>query len=376
MNRDKAREIVFSLLRNLRKQNGSDLFITTGFPPAIKVDGAISPTGQVPLTDEQAKIMVNAIMNERQQREFQETNECNFAIASDSIGRFRVSAFVQQGKIGAVLRTINTAIPTVDGLGLSPVLKEISMTTRGLVVIVGATGAGKTTTLAAMMGYRNRHSHGHIVTVEDPVEYVHQHEQCVITQREIGVDTESWEIGLKNALRQAPNVIMIGEVRDRETMEYAIQFAETGHLCVTTLHTNNANQALDRIINFFPENRREQVLMDLSLNLRALISQRLIPSATGAGRVCAMEIMHDTPLIKDLIFKGRTNEIKDAIAKSSELGMQTFDQHLFELYTSGKITYEEAIRNADSKNELRLRVKLETNQTTTIPGLSLAEVNG
>lgn len=376
MNREKAREIVFSLLRNLCKQNGSDLFLTTGFPPAIKVDGVITPTGQVPLTEEQAKIMVNAIMNERQQREFQQTNECNFAIASEGTGRFRVSAFIQQGKTAAVLRTINTEIPTFQALGLSPVLKDIAMTTRGLVIVVGATGAGKTTTLAAMIGHRNRHSHGHIVTVEDPVEYVHQHEQCVVSQREIGVDTESWEIGLKNALRQAPNVIMIGEVRDRETMEYAIQFAETGHLCVTTLHTNNANQALDRIINFFPENRREQLLMDLSLNLRALISQRLIPSAEGSGRICAMEIMHDTPLIKDLIFKGRTNEIKDAIAKSFEQGMQTFDQHLFELYTSGKITYEEAIRNADSKNELRLRVKLETGQTTTVPGLSLAEVNG
>jgi twitching motility protein PilU len=299
-------------------------------------------------------------MNDRQARDFDATKEYQFAINPQGIGRFRVSAFIQQGQVGAVLRTIITKIPTVDELELPENLKEIAMTTRGLVIIVGATGSGKSTTLAAMVGHRNNSSRGHIVTIEDPVEYVHPHGNCVITQREVGVDTESWHAALKNTLRQAPDVILIGEIRDRETMEYGIQFAETGHLCLATMHANNANQALDRIINFFPEEKRSQLLMDLSLNVEALISQRLIPRQNGEGRVAAMEIMLASPLISDLIFKGEVARIKEIMAKSTRLGMRTFDQSLFALYEKGTISYEEVMRNADSKNELRLKIKLES----------------
>jgi twitching motility protein PilU len=342
------------------------LFITAGFPPAIKVDGTIHKATDTPLKADQAAIMVRSIMNDKQIKEFDATNESNFAIAPQGIGRFRVSAFVQQGMVGAVLRTITTEIPTLEDLELPPILKDIVMNKRGLCIIVGGTGSGKSTTLAAMIGHRNENSRGHIVSVEDPIEYVHPHKGCVITQREVGVDTESWHAALKNTLRQAPDVILIGEIRDKETMEYGIQFAETGHLCLATLHANSANQALDRIINFFPEERRQQLLMDLSLNAKAFVSQRLVPREGGIGRVASMEIMLNTPLIQDLIFKGEVGQIKEIMSKSTRLGMQTFDQSLFSLYEEGTITYEEAMRNADSKNELRLRIKLESKRDSAI----------
>jgi twitching motility protein PilU len=378
MERDQATRLMQGLLKKLVDKNGSDLFITTGFPPAIKVDGEIHRASDQPLTPDQSAIIVRSIMNDRQAREFDGTKECNFAINPQGIGRFRVSAFIQQGNVGAVLRRIITKIPTLEELDLPPVLKDITMTKRGLVIVVGATGSGKSTTLAAMVNHRNANSRGHIMTIEDPVEYVHPHNRCVITQREVGVDTESWHAALKNTLRQAPDVILIGEIRDRETMEYGIQFAETGHLCLATLHANSANQALDRIINFFPEEKRSQLLMDLSLNVKALISQRLIPRDKAPGRVAAMEIMLQSPLISDLIYKGEVNKIKEIMAKSTRLGMQTFDQDLYNLYERGLISYEEAMRNADSKNELRLRVKLESKRDRTVAaddsgGLQLAE---
>ncbi|HEU0283450.1 MAG TPA: PilT/PilU family type 4a pilus ATPase, partial [Gallionella sp.] len=299
-------------------------------------------------------------MNDRQAAEFEATHECNFAISPPGIGRFRVNVFMQQQRVGMVLRTITTKIPDLDAMGMPPILKDIVMTKRGLVILVGGTGSGKSTTLAAMLGHRNKNSYGHIITIEDPVEYVHEHINCIITHREVGVDTESWHNALKNTLRQAPDVILIGEIRDRETMEYAVAFAETGHLCMATLHANSANQALDRIINFFPEERREQLLMDLSLNIKALISQRLIPKKDSAGRVAAIEIMLNSPLIADMIFKGEVNAIKEIMSKSRELGMETFDGALFNLYESGAISYEEALKNADSVNDLRLRIKLES----------------
>jgi twitching motility protein PilU len=303
---------------------------------------------------------VRAIMNDRQTKEFDATKECNFAIAPPGIGRFRVNAFVQQGNTGCVIRLINSKIPTLEELDLPPVLKEVVLSKRGLVIMVGGTGSGKSTSLAAMVGYRNEKTRGHIVTIEDPVEYVHQHKGCVITHREVGVDTENWHAALKNTLRQAPDVILIGEIRDRETMEYGIQFAETGHLVLATLHANSSNQALDRIINFFPDERREQLLMDLSLNIRALVSQRLIPRESGSGRIAAMEIMLNSPLIQDLIFKGKVQEIKEVMSRSTRIGMKTFDQALYDLYETGFISYEDALRNADSKNELRLKIKLES----------------
>ncbi len=360
MERDQAIRLMQDLLRRMVEKKGSDLFITAGFPPAIKVDGEIRPQSERALTPEQSAVLVRAIMNDRQTRDFDATKECNFAIAPPGIGRFRVSAFIQQGYTGAVLRTINAKIPTIEELELPAVLKEVVLSKRGLVILVGGTGSGKSTSLAAMVGYRNEKTRGHIVTIEDPVEYVHPHAGCVITHREVGVDCENWLVALKNTLRQAPDVILIGEIRDRETMEYGIQFAETGHLVLATLHANNSNQALDRIINFFPEERREQLLMDLSLNVRALISQRLIPRESGSGRIAAMEIMLQSPLISDLIFKGEVSKIKDVMARSNRLGMKTFDQALFELYEAHLISYEDALRNADSKNELRLRVKLES----------------
>ena len=366
MEREQAVRLTQNLLRKMVERNGSDLFLTCGFPPAIKVDGTIHKATDTPLSSDQAAIMVRAIMNDRQIKEFDSTKECNFAIAPQGIGRFRVSAFIQQGHVGAVLRTITTEIPTLEDLDLPPILKDIVMNKRGLVIVVGGTGSGKSTTLAAMIGHRNENSRGHIVSIEDPIEYVHPHKGCVITQREVGVDTESWHAALKNTLRQAPDVILIGEIRDRETMEYGIQFAETGHLCLATLHANSANQALDRIINFFSEERRQQLLMDLSLNAKAIVSQRLIPREGGIGRVAAMEILLNTPLIADLIFKGAVGQIKEIMAKSTRLGMQTFDQALFELYESSMIAYEEAMRNSDSKNELRLRVKLESKRDSAI----------
>jgi len=359
MDQSQAEKFVFDLLRLMVAKNASDLFITTGFPPAMKIDGKVTPVTNQALTAQQAKEITRSIMNDKQAAEYDATNECNFAVGIPGLARFRVNAFVQRGSAGLVFRTIATNIPKFEDLGLPEVLKEVSMTKRGLVIFVGGTGSGKSTSLAAMVGYRNENSYGHIITIEDPVEFIHEHKNCIITQREIGVDTDNWHIALKNTLRQAPDVILIGEIRDRETMDYAIAFAETGHLCMATLHANSTNQALDRIINFFPEERRNQLLMDLSLNAKAFISQRLIPKKDGKGRVAAMEIMLNSPLISDLIFKGEVHEIKEIVAKSRELGMQTFDQALFDLYESGQISYEDALRNADSVNEVRLRIKLE-----------------
>jgi twitching motility protein PilU len=358
MDRDQASKFVNDLLRAMVAKKASDLFITAGFPPAFKVDGKMTPVSSQSLTPVHTQELARSIMNDKQAAEFERTKECNFAINPPGIGRFRVNAFVQQQRVGIVLRTITTTIPRMEDLGLPEVLKDVVMTKRGLVIVVGATGSGKSTTLAAMIGYRNENSHGHIITIEDPIEYVHDHKNCLVTQREVGVDTESWEMALKNTLRQAPDVILIGEVRERETMENAIAFAETGHLCLCTLHANSSNQALDRIINFFPEERRAQLLMDLSLNLKGMISQRLIPKKDSKGRSAAIEIMLNSPLIADLIFKGEVHEIKEIMKKSRELGMQTFDQALFDLYESGNISYEDAMRNADSMNELRLAIKL------------------
>ena len=363
MEREQAQKFMHELLRVMLSRRASDLFVTAGFPPAIKVDGKVTAVSNQTLTPQHTIELTNGIMNEKQQKEFEATQECNFALHVPNIGRFRVNAFVQQQRVGMVLRTITTTIPKFDDLGLPPVLKDVSMAKRGLIIFVGATGSGKSTSLASLVGYRNENSYGHIITIEDPVEYVHEHKNCIITQREVGVDTDNWFAALKNTLRQAPDVILIGEIRDRNTMEYAISFAETGHLCMSTLHANSANQALDRIINFFPEDRRPQLLMDLSLNLKAFISQRLIPKKGGVGRVAAVEIMLNSPLISDLVFKGEVHQIKEIMAKSRELGMQTFDQHLFDLYEAGLISYEDALRNADSVNDLRLRVKLESKQS-------------
>ena len=358
MDRAQATKLVTVLLERLIADGGSDLFLTAGFAPAIKKDGHIAPLMDRPLTHEQSALMVRSIMNDRQAREFDEFKEAQFAISPPS-GRFRVSAFVQQGRTGAVLRVINTQIPEFDDLGLPPILKDVVMSERGLVVFAGATGSGKSTSLAAMLGYRNAHSAGHIITIEDPIEFVHPHRKSIITQREVGVDTQSWENALKNTLRQAPNVILVGEVRTRETMEYAINFAETGHLVLCTLHANSANQALDRVINFFDEGKREQVLMDMSLNVRSIISQRLVRKI-GGGRVAAVEVLLNTPHVTDLIFKGKVADIKDAMARGTDQGMQTFDQHLFQLFEAGLIDFTEALRNADSQNELRLNIKLNS----------------
>jgi len=360
MERDQASKFVSDLLRLLVTRNGSDLFLTADFPPAIKVDGKVSKVSPQPLSGGHTISLARAIMNDKQAAEFERTKECNFAISPAGIGRFRVSAFLQQGHVGMVLRTIPAHIPTVDELGLPTILKDIAMTKRGLVIMVGATGSGKSTSMAAMVDWRNENAQDHIITVEDPVEFVHPHKNCIITQREVGIDTEDWDIALKNSLRQAPDVILMGEVRDRKTMELAVAFAETGHLCMATLHANSANQALDRIINFFPEERRDQLLMDISLNLKAMISQRLIPRQEGKGRRAAVEIMLNTPLMADLIFKGQVGELKELMKRSRELGMQTFDQALFDLYEGQVITYEDALRNADSVNDLRLQIKLNS----------------
>lgn len=359
MEREQAIKFMLDLLKLLKQKNGSDLFITVGFPPAMKIDGKVTPVSKQPLTPENAKALTYCIMNDRQLKEYEATKECNFAIAPPGVGRFRCNSFIQQSHPGLVMRTITTEIPTLDSLGLPEVLKDVCMTKNGLVIMVGGTGTGKSTSLAAMVDYRNQNSHGHIVTIEDPIEYVHPHKNCIIMQREVGVDTEDWGIALKNSLRQAPDVILLGEIRDRETMQFAIQFAETGHLALATLHANNANQALDRIINFFSEERKHQLLMDLSANLRAIVSQRLLKSRSGEGRVAAIEILLNSPLIKDLIRKGELHEIKPIMAKSREIGMQTFDQALYDLYEADQITYDDALRYADAQNELRLRIKLE-----------------
>ena len=360
MERDQASKFINDLLQLMVNRKGSDLFLTAEFPPAIKVDGAVARVSPQPLSPNHTMALARSIMSDRQMAEFERTKECNFAISPAGIGRFRVNAFIQQGRVGMVLRTIPADIPTIDQLGLPQVLKDVAMTKRGLCIFVGATGSGKSTSLAAMVDWRNQNSFGHIITVEDPIEFVHPHKNCIITQREVGLDTDSWEAALKNTLRQAPDVILMGEIRDRETMEHAIVFSETGHLCMATLHANSANQALDRIVNFFPEERREQLLLDLSLNLRGMISQRLMPRQGTKGLIAALEVLLNTPLVSDLIAKGDVVEIKEIMQKSRELGMQTFDQALFDLFEAGSITYEDALRNADSVNNLRLQIKLHS----------------
>lgn len=357
MTNEQALSYMHNLLRAMLDKKASDLFISADFPPAMKIDGKMTPVTQQKLTGAHTKAFAEALMNEKQRNEFAQDKECNFAIWPKEIGRFRVNVFVQQENVGMVLRTITTKIPNFDEMGLPQQLKEVVMSKRGLMILVGGTGSGKSTTLAALIDYRNQNSHGHIITIEDPVEYVHPSKNCLITHREVGRDTNGWFAALKNTLRQAPDVILIGEIRDRETMEFALAFAETGHLCMATLHANSANQALDRIINFFPEERHAQLHMDLSLNLRAFVSQRLVPKKSG-GRCAAIEILLNSPLVADLILKGETGMIKEAMAKSVELGMQTFDQALFDLCESGLITQEDALRNADSYNELRLKFKL------------------
>jgi twitching motility protein PilU len=359
VDRDKAIKYMHDLLQTMVEKNGSDLFVTAGAVPSIKVDGEMKPLSNQSLNPQHTQILVSSIMNDKQRSEFEETQECNFAISLPGLSRFRVNAFTQRGSVGVVLRVIRVDIPQFEELNLPPILQDIAMTKRGLVIFVGATGSGKSTSLAAMIGYRNQNSYGHIITIEDPIEFVHKHGNCIVMQREEGVDTDSFETALKKTLRQSPDVILIGEIRARETMEHAIAFAETGHLCLSTLHANNTNQALDRIINFFPEERRQQLLMDLSLNLKGLVSQRLIPTVSGEGRVAAVEIMINSPLMADLIFKGEVHEMKSLMTRSTELGMQTFDQALFDLFESEQITYEDALRNADSVNDLRLRIKLE-----------------
>jgi len=365
MERDQASKFVNDLLKLLISRGGSDLFITADFPPALKVDGKIVKVSPQPLTATHTLTLARSVMNDKQAAEFESTKECNFAISPPGIGRFRVNAFIQQGKVGMVMRVIPTTLPTIDGLGVPKVLKDVAMSKRGLCIIVGATGSGKSTTLAAMIDWRNENSYGHIITVEDPVEFVHPHKNCVVTQREVGLDTDTWEAALKNTLRQAPDVILMGEIRDRETMEHAVAFAETGHLCMATLHANSANQALDRIINFFPEERRAQLLMDLSLNLKAMISQRLVPKQDLKGRQAVVEVMLNSPLISDLIFKGDVSEIKEIMKKSRNMGMQTFDQALFDAYENNIISYEDALRNADSVNDLRLAIKLQSQRAKT-----------
>ncbi|ASR43779.1 MULTISPECIES: PilT/PilU family type 4a pilus ATPase [unclassified Luteimonas] len=347
-----------SFLKLMAHQRASDLFITAGLPPSMKVHGKISPITQTPLTPQQARDMVLNVMTPPQREEFERTHECNFAIGVSGVGRFRISCFYQRNQVGMVLRRIETHIPTIEELNLPAVVKTLAMTKRGIVIMVGGTGAGKSTSLAAMIGYRNQNSSGHIITIEDPIEFVHRHAGCIITQREVGIDTDSWEAALKNTLRQAPDVIMIGEVRTREGMNHAIAFAETGHLVLCTLHANNANQAMDRVINFFPEDRRSQLLMDLSLNLKGVIAQQLIPTPDGKGRRAAMEILLGTPLVQDYIREGEIPKLKEIMKESTNLGMKTFDQSLFELYQAGEISYEDALRYADSANEVRLRIKL------------------
>ena len=360
MERDQASKFINDLLRLMVSRKGSDLFLTADFPPAIKVDGKVTKVSPQPLTGQHTLQLARSIMNDKQAADFEKHKECNFAISPQGIGRFRVNAYLQQGHVALVLRTIPQNLPSIESLDLPPILKDVVLTKRGLVIVVGATGSGKSTTLAAMIDHRNETTYGHIITIEDPVEFVHPHKNCIVSQRELGLDTDNWDIALKNTLRQAPDVILMGEIRDRETMEHAVAFAETGHLCMATLHANSANQALDRIINFFPEERRAQLLMDLSLNLRSIVSQRLLPRREGKGRIAAVEILLNTPLISDMIFKGEVGEIKEIMKRSREQGMQTFDQALFDLFEFGRINYEDALRNADSVNDLRLQIKLNS----------------
>lgn len=362
MERSQASKFVFDLLHLLVARNGSDLFITENFPPALKVDGKISKVSEQALSSQHTAALARAIMNDHQVAEFERTKECNFAISPPDIGRFRVNAFLQRGSIGLVFRVIPNEVPTIDGLGLPQILKNMVMTKRGLIIVVGGTGSGKSTSLAAMLDWRNENSSGHIITVEDPIEFVHRHKNCIVTQREIGLDTDSWDAALMNALRQAPDVVLMGEIRSRETMELALNFSETGHLCLATLHANNANQAIERVIKFFPDEAHQQLLLDLSLNLRGLISQRLVSKQSGKGRIAAIEIMINSPLIADMISKGEVAEMKEVMKRSRELGMQTFDHALYDLYEAGEISYEDALRNADSVNDLRLQIKLNSDR--------------
>ncbi|HSC74879.1 MAG TPA: PilT/PilU family type 4a pilus ATPase [Pseudomonadales bacterium] len=349
---------ISKLLALMVEKGASDLFLTAGIPPSIKLNGKVVPVTNTPLTPELTREVVFGLMNEKQRDEFTQKLELNFAVSARGIGRFRANAFYQRNLAGAVLRRIETKIPGVDDLALPEVIKELAMTKRGLVIFVGATGTGKSTSLAAMIGHRNRNSKGHIITIEDPIEFIHQHAGCIVTQREVGIDTESFEVALKNTLRQAPDVILIGEVRSRETMDHAIAFAETGHLCLCTLHANNANQALDRIIHFFPADRHSQLWMDLSLNLKAIVAQQLVPTPDGNSRRAVIEVLLNTPLASDMIRKAEIHGLKELMKKSTELGMQTFDQALFNLYDSGEITYDDALLHADSPNDLRLMIKL------------------
>lgn len=362
MERSQATKFIVDLLQLLVSRGGSDLFITENFPPALKIDGAIIKVSEQGLTAEHTAALARALMNDYQIAEFERTKECNFAISPPNIGRFRVNAFMQRGCVGMVFRVIPNKIPTIDGLQLPQILKSLVMNKRGLIILVGGTGSGKSTTLAAMLDWRNEHSKGHIITVEDPIEFVHQHKNCIITQREIGLDTDSWETALINALRQAPDVVLMGEIRNRETMELALNFSETGHLCLATLHANNAYQTLERILKFFPDETHAQLLSDLSFNLRGLVSQRLIPKQSGKGRIAAIEILINTPLMSDLIAKAEVSEMKEIMKRSRELGMQTFDHALFDLYEKNMITYEEALRNADSVNDVRLQIKLNSDR--------------
>jgi twitching motility protein PilU len=347
------------LLQLMHDKNASDLYLTVGIPPTMRIDGKTTPVAEESLTPDGAMAIVTSMMSPAQREEFEATHECNFAISAEGIGRFRASAFIQRNHAGAVLRRIETYIPTIEELNLPPILKNLAMTKRGLIIFIGATGTGKSTSLAAMLGYRNKNGTGHIITIEDPIEFVHKHEGCIITQREVGIDTESFEKALKNTLRQAPDVILIGEVRDRETMNHAIAFAETGHLCLATLHANNANQAMDRIINFFPEERRQQLFMDLSMNMKAFIAQQLIPKKDGNGRRACLEILLGTPLVSDVIQKGEIHKLKEVMKQSTQQGMVTFDQALFNLYKEGEISYDDALHYADSANEVRLMIKLD-----------------
>ncbi|MCG8382087.1 MAG: PilT/PilU family type 4a pilus ATPase [Gammaproteobacteria bacterium] len=362
MDRNDAIKYIHNLLRSLHKEKGSDLYISAGAPPAMRVKGKILKITSPALTPSHTQVLTRSIMSDKQAAEFEATNECNFSIALQNLSRFRISAFVQRGSTAMVIRQISDDIPSIETLHLPSVVRDIVMAKRGLVIVVGGTGTGKSTSLASMIDFRNQNTQGHIITIEDPIEFIHQHKGCLVSQREIGTDTESFEIALKNSLRQAPDVILIGEIRDSETMEHGIKFAETGHLCLATLHANNSNQAVDRIINFFPEERHEQVLSDLSLNLRALISQRLVPTQDAKGMRPAVEVLINTPLMQDLIAKGSVTEMKELMSRSTEAGMQTFDQALFKLVQTGDISLEEGLKHADSENDLRLQIKLHGNQ--------------
>lgn len=375
---EEMKKFIHGLLNHLVQSKGSDLFITAGFPPAMKLDGKLTPITNKPLTADHTALIARALMDDKQAEEFDNTKECNFAISLAGVSRFRINAMVQRGAAALVCRVITSQIPKFDNMNLPPILKQVVMEKRGLVIFVGGTGSGKSTSLAAMIDYRNENSHGHIITIEDPIEFVHPHKNCIITQREVGVDTENWFAALKNTLRQAPDVILIGEIRDRETMDYALAFAETGHLCMATLHANNSNQALDRIINFFPEERRTQLLNDLSLNLKGFISQRLVPKPDGKGRVAAVEVLLNSPLIAELILNGDIHGVKEIMARSRDLGMQTFDQSLFDLYEEGLISYEDALKNADSVNDLRLNIQLNSKRGNAgqAPGIDSLAIVG